>query len=101
MPLARNIFGPEHEAYRETCRTFVDKHIVPNNEQWAKDGIVDRELWRGTGRQGLLGIAVEERYGSGGLDDFRFNAILDEKLARGRGGGLRRHDRDHERDHRP
>jgi alkylation response protein AidB-like acyl-CoA dehydrogenase len=88
MPLARNIFGPDHEAYRDTCRAFVEKHVVPNNEQWAKDGIVDRELWREAGRQGLLGIAVEEEYGGSGVDDFRFNAILDEELARGMGGGV-------------
>jgi hypothetical protein len=38
--LPRNIFGPDHDAYRETCRTFVEKHVVPNNERWAKEGIV-------------------------------------------------------------
>jgi alkylation response protein AidB-like acyl-CoA dehydrogenase len=86
--LQRNIFGPDHDSYRETCRTFVEKHVVPNNERWAKEGIVDREVWTEAGRQGLLGIAVDEQYGGGGVDDFRFNAVLDEELARGNGGGV-------------
>jgi alkylation response protein AidB-like acyl-CoA dehydrogenase len=86
--LQRNIFGPDHDSYRETCQTFVEKHVVPNNERWAKEGIVDREVWTEAGRQGLLGIAVDEQYGGGGVDDFRFNAVLDEELARGNGGGV-------------
>ena len=46
---------PDHEAFRETVRTFLAKEVLPHYEQWEKDGIVSREAWRAAGRQGLLG----------------------------------------------
>ena len=52
MPLARTLFNADHDAFRETCRTFFAKHVTPNNERWAKDGIVDREVWREAGAAG-------------------------------------------------
>jgi long-chain-acyl-CoA dehydrogenase len=88
MALPRTIFAAEHDAFRETCRTFFTKHAVPNNERWAKEGIVDREVWREAGRQGLLGFAVDERYGGGGVRDYRFNAVLGEEQIKAQATGL-------------
>ena len=50
----REIFEPEHEAFRDTCRAFYAKEVAPNNEQWERDGIVPRELWLKAGQAGLL-----------------------------------------------
>jgi len=86
--LARTLFADEHHAFRETCRTYFAKHAVPNNERWAKEGIVDREAWREAGRQGLLGFAVDEKYGGGGASDFRFNVVLGEEQIRAQATGL-------------
>jgi len=88
MPLQRTLFADEHNAFRETCRTYFAKHAVPNNERWAKEGIVDREAWREAGRQGLLGFAVDEKYGGGGVRDFRFNVVLGEEQIRAQATGL-------------
>ncbi|RLE18117.1 MAG: acyl-CoA dehydrogenase, partial [Actinobacteria bacterium] len=33
---------------------------------------------RAAGAQGLLGMAIPESYGGGGVDDFRYNAVIDE-----------------------
>ncbi|HEY3714173.1 MAG TPA: acyl-CoA dehydrogenase family protein [Jatrophihabitantaceae bacterium] len=88
MPLQRTLFADEHDAFRETCRTYFAKHAVPNNERWARDGIVDREAWREAGRQGLLGFAVDEKYGGGGVRDFRFNVVLGEEQIRAQATGL-------------
>ncbi|HZE48757.1 MAG TPA: acyl-CoA dehydrogenase family protein [Jatrophihabitantaceae bacterium] len=88
MPLQRTLFADEHDAFRETCRTYFAKHAVPNNERWAKEGIVDREAWREAGRQGLLGFAVDEKYGGGGVRDFRFNVVLGEEQIRAQATGL-------------
>jgi long-chain-acyl-CoA dehydrogenase len=88
MALARTLFTAEHEAFRDTCRAFIDKHVVPHNAEWAAAGQVDRELWREAGRHGLLGMAAAERYGGGGVDDFRFNVVLDEELTRGAASGV-------------
>jgi len=78
----RAIFEAEHEAFRETVAAFLDKEVVPFHEQWARDGIVDREVWAKAGAQGLLGLQLEEEYGGGGTPDFRFNAVIGEEMAK-------------------
>ncbi|QNP67653.1 acyl-CoA dehydrogenase family protein [Streptomyces genisteinicus] len=86
--MRRDLYGPDHEAFRETVRTFLAKEVVPHHEQWEKDGIVDREVWRSAGRRGLLGMSVPEEYGGGGTDDFRYSAVLIEEFARAGASGL-------------
>ena len=76
----REIFTEEHESFRETVRTFIAKEIAPHHEQWERDGMVSRDAWLAAGRQGLLGFFVEEEYGGGGADDFRYNAVLAEEF---------------------
>ncbi|WP_408990392.1 acyl-CoA dehydrogenase family protein [Streptomyces shenzhenensis] len=88
MTLERTLYGPDHEAFRETVRTFLAKEVVPHHERWEKDGVVDREVWRSAGRQGLLGMAVDEEYGGGGTGDFRYSAVLIEEFARAGASGL-------------
>lgn len=80
--MQRQIFTEEHDAFRETVRTFLAKEVLPHYEQWEKDGIVSREVWRAAGRQGLLGLAVPEEYGGGGNADFRYSAVLAEEFTR-------------------
>ena len=64
--MKRQIFTADHDAFRETVRTFLAKEVLPHYEQWEKDGIVSRDAWLAAGRQGLLGLAVPEEYGGGG-----------------------------------
>jgi alkylation response protein AidB-like acyl-CoA dehydrogenase len=84
----RTVYTEDHEAFRATCRQFLEKHAVPFHEQWERDGIVPRDVWVEAGRQGMLGMAVAEQYGGGGADDFRFNAVLDEEIIRAGTSGL-------------
>ncbi|MEU1469240.1 acyl-CoA dehydrogenase family protein [Streptomyces sp. NPDC005761] len=86
--MQRQIFTEEHDAFRETVRTFLSKEVLPHYEQWEKDGIVSREAWRAAGRQGLLGLAVPEEYGGGGTTDFRYSAVLAEEFTRAGTPGL-------------
>ncbi|MFH8387542.1 acyl-CoA dehydrogenase family protein [Kitasatospora sp. NPDC018058] len=80
--MKRILFDAEHEAYRESVRTFLDKEVVPHYADWDKAGIVPRELFTGLGRLGALGIAVPEEFGGAGAGDFRYNVILQEEAAR-------------------
>ena len=80
--MTRAIFEPEHEAFRETVGTFLDKEAAPHHEQWEKDGIVDREVWAKAGAQGLLGLQLPEEYGGGGTTDFRYNAVVGEEMTK-------------------
>ncbi|MEA2484464.1 MAG: hypothetical protein QOC55_2411, partial [Thermoleophilaceae bacterium] len=80
--MARAVFEPEHEAFRQTVGTFLDKEVVPHHDQWERDGIVDRAVWAKAGSQGLLGLQLDEAYGGGGTADFRYNVVVGEEMAR-------------------
>ncbi len=80
--MSRLIFDAEHESFRDAVGTFLDKEVAPHHEQWERDGIVDREIWEKAGSQGLLGLQLDEEYGGGGTDDFRYNIVLGEEMAR-------------------
>ena len=80
--MRRTLYDDDHEAFRASVRTFVDKEIAPHVDEWSAAGITPRELFTTAGRQGFLGIEVPEEYGGGGVPDFRFNAVLGEELLR-------------------
>ena len=80
--MRRTLYDDDHEAFRASVRTFVDKEIAPHVDDWSAAGITPRELFTAAGRQGFLGIEVPEEYGGGGVADFRFNAVLGEELLR-------------------
>ncbi len=80
--MQREIFTPEHDAFRDMVRTFITKEIAPYHEQWERDGMVSRDVWLAAGRAGLLGIHIDEKYGGGGDPDYRYYVILNEELAR-------------------
>ncbi|MGZ3611649.1 MAG: acyl-CoA dehydrogenase family protein [Ktedonobacteraceae bacterium] len=80
--MKRTLFTEEHNLFRDTFKHFLEKEVVPNYEQWEKDGIVSREMWLKAGQQGFLGLAVPEEYGGIGVNDFRYSAIMAEESAR-------------------
>jgi alkylation response protein AidB-like acyl-CoA dehydrogenase len=84
----RTLFEPEHDLFRESFRSFLDRHVAPHHEQWERDKIVDRGVWLEAGKQGFLGMAVPEEYGGGGNPDFRYNTIVTEEVTAGRFSGI-------------
>ncbi|WP_426367224.1 acyl-CoA dehydrogenase family protein [Streptomyces sp. E-08] len=86
--MKRQLYTADHEAFRAIVRTFLEKEVLPHYAQWEKDGIVSREVWLAAGRQGLLGIAVDEEYGGGGNPDFRYGSVLAEEFTRAGAPGL-------------
>jgi acyl-CoA dehydrogenase len=83
----RPLLEAEHEAFRSTVRTFLEKEVVPHHAQWEADGIVPRELWTRAGAQGLLCFDVPEEYGGAGVGDFRYNMVVAEELTRAGASG--------------
>jgi alkylation response protein AidB-like acyl-CoA dehydrogenase len=77
----RKHYEPEHIAFAEAVRAFIDKEMVPNFLEWEQIGSAPRELFQVAGRSGFLGVAVPEEYGGGGVTDFRFNQAMNEQLA--------------------
>ena len=80
--MERDIFTEEHAAFRDLVRSFIAREIAPHHERWERDGMVSRDVWLAAGRAGLLGIEIDEKYGGGGLQDYRYYLILGEELAR-------------------
>ncbi len=86
--MRKRLYDSEHEQFRQTVRAFVEQEILPYHDAWEKAGIVDRAVFRAAGRQGLLGFEVPERFGGGGVADFRFNAVLSEEIIRAHASGI-------------
>lgn len=78
--MKRAIFSSDHDLFRESAREFMTREIVPNVAKWEKDGRVDKGMFRKAGEAGLLGMAVAEKHGGGGVTDFRFNAVIVEEI---------------------
>lgn len=77
----RNVYGEEHELFRQTVRQFIETEIAPYHLQWEREGQVPRELWRKAGSVGLLGVSVSEAYGGSGADDL-FGFVVVEEIGR-------------------
>lgn len=79
--IPRTVYDSDQELFRESVRKFLEQEAVPYHAQWEKDGQVDRALWSKAGEQGFLCPTIGEEYGGVGVD-FRYNAIVDEEIAR-------------------
>ena len=86
--MKRELFDADHDLFRETVAEFLKREVVPFHDRWEKDGIVPRSVWVRAGEVGLLGHGVPEEYGGTGLDDFRYNQIVNEEICRAHASGL-------------
>jgi len=82
MTTDRPILTDEHEAFRRTVRSFIEREVAPHHARWEQDGQVSREVWTKAGAQGLLCFDVDEAYGGPGVRDFRYNLVLAEEMTR-------------------
>ncbi|MFD3926960.1 acyl-CoA dehydrogenase family protein [Streptomyces sp. NPDC058614] len=80
--MRRDVFTADHEEFRTLVREFVAKEVVPHYASWERAGRLPRTLFEQLGSLGLLGMAVPEKYGGAGLDDYRYNVVLQEEAAR-------------------
>jgi acyl-CoA dehydrogenase len=76
----RDVYGEDHELYREQFRRFAEKEIAPKIAGWNEAGMPDRATWRRLGEAGFLGSSMPEAYGGAG-GDFLYDAIVMEELA--------------------
>src|ERR671933_792592 len=80
--MRHRLYESAHDDFRRSIRAFLGKTVAPFHGSWEKAGIVPRAVWTAAGEQGFLGMDMDERYGGGGVRDFRFNAVLDEEVTR-------------------
>ncbi|WCM26941.1 acyl-CoA dehydrogenase family protein [Sphingomonas sp. QA11] len=76
----RFAYTEDHEAFRQSVRSFLQKEAVPHVTEWEEAGIVDKSIWTKAGAIGMLCPTVPEEYGGLGLD-FGYNAIIDEEIS--------------------
>ncbi|KAB7743267.1 acyl-CoA dehydrogenase [Nostocoides sp. F2B08] len=80
--MPRNVYSPDHEAFRDSVREFVQRSLVPRAEQMLEAKSIDRDIWVEAGKQGFLGLDIPEEYGGAGAEDYRFNAVFAEEISR-------------------
>jgi alkylation response protein AidB-like acyl-CoA dehydrogenase len=89
--MRRNLFDDVHEDFRASFRTFLTREVIGEDGRygaWEREGIVPREVYELAGRGGFLAMAVPERYGGAGAEDFRFNLVIGEECQRAGVGGF-------------
>ncbi|MDX2138696.1 MAG: acyl-CoA dehydrogenase family protein [Chloroflexota bacterium] len=83
-----NPFTDEHEMFRKSVRTFIDKEINPHVETWEKDEIWPaHDILKKMGDLGFLGLSYSMEYG-GAEADIWFTVVLCEELGRAHCGGV-------------
>ncbi|MCW5890960.1 MAG: acyl-CoA dehydrogenase family protein [bacterium] len=85
--MRRDVFGEEHELFRQQVRRFCEKEFAPRVAGWNEAGMSDRASWKRAGEEGLLGPCAPIEYGGAGAD-FLYAAIVNEELARIRAHGI-------------
>ncbi|MBW1817201.1 MAG: acyl-CoA dehydrogenase family protein, partial [Deltaproteobacteria bacterium] len=85
--MSRDIYGEEHQIFRETFRKYVRNEIVPHLEEWEEKREIPRSAWKQFAEQGFLCPWLEEKYG-GSEVGFEYSAIMIEELTRARADGL-------------
>ncbi|MAS42967.1 MAG: acyl-CoA dehydrogenase [Rhodobacteraceae bacterium] len=78
--IARSLYEPDHEMFRDSVRKWIAAEVTPNVERWREDGMVDRRVWESAGEQGFLCMYADEKHGGVALDDFRYDMVLIEEL---------------------
>ena len=89
--MRRTLYEDVHEDFRASFRTFLEREVLGDERrygEWERAGIVPREVFALAGRGGFLGMAVPERYGGAGAEDFRFNLVIGEETQRAGVGGF-------------
>jgi len=80
--LREEFLNEELIMFQNSMREFLKHEVVPNHEEWEKDGHVPKDIWLKAGENDFLGIDVPEKYGGSGIDDFRYNSVVIEEVWR-------------------
>ena len=85
--IERTLYSPDHEAFRDSFRRFIDKEIAPFHADWEEQGYVDRAVWNKAGENGFLCMSMPEAYGGSGADRL-YSVIQMEELGRAGFSGI-------------
>lgn len=80
-------FTEDHEIFRKSVRSFVEKELLPNQKKWESEKHVPREIFKKLAEQGFLGINHPEKYGGSGCD-FWYKVVFAEEMLHCRMSGF-------------
>jgi len=83
----RTLFNSDHDAFRDSFRTFLEREVAPHHDAWEEQGFVAREVWNKAGENGFLCTSMPEEYGGAGADKL-FSVIEMEELGRSGFSGI-------------
>ena len=61
--MRRDLYGPDHEAFREVVKAYVKREVIPNQQRWEQERNVGRPAWLAAGKQSIIGLLIPERFG--------------------------------------
>lgn len=80
--MKRTLFNADHDEFRTSVASWLAASATPQMDRFINDRVIDRELWREAGKQGLLGLEVPDEFGGSFADDYRFNTVVAEELSK-------------------
>jgi citronellyl-CoA dehydrogenase len=80
-------FTPEHELFRKTVTSFVEKELAPHVDEWEEAELFPNEVFKRAGQLGILGAHYPEEVGGGG-GDYWFSIAKSEELPKCGAGGV-------------
>lgn len=80
--MQRTLFEPDHDSFRESVRRWIDRSVMPRADELADLRQIPDEIWTEAGDLGFLGLEIPEDLGGADGQDYRFNTVLVEELAR-------------------
>ncbi|MGV9712890.1 acyl-CoA dehydrogenase family protein [Gordonia sp. NPDC003424] len=89
MPIASPIWDtPERRELRSTVRGFIERHVLPYQDEWERDGLLPRELHAEAAKLGLFGLGIPELTGGSGGDLIDSSILGEEFHYAGGAGGV-------------
>ncbi|OHV05425.1 acyl-CoA dehydrogenase family protein [Mycobacterium talmoniae] len=79
--MRRELYGSDHEAYRETVREFLAREVVPQQHAWDRDRWIDRSVFARAAKAGIYALQIDERYGGSSESDYRYRMVVCEEVA--------------------
>ena len=80
-------FTEEHELFRKQVAAFAEKELAPHADEWERDELFPRWVFKKAGDLGILGAHYPEEVGGGG-GDYWFSVVKSEELPRCHAGGV-------------
>jgi alkylation response protein AidB-like acyl-CoA dehydrogenase len=80
-------FTEKHKAFRERLRIFLATEVTPYVDEWEKNKLVPKSIWRKMGKEGFLCYMLKPEYGGLG-GDLLYSVIVSEEMVRTHQAGL-------------